>query len=490
MKILPADVEKEVRALAMPWLASAAVIVLGSSGAPLLRGFEAAAYFLGVSVLGGLAIGQEYSHRTLGTFLALPVRRERMFIVKWSVLAVLLLALDAIMWASNAEARAFASHRDTLLLVALPTLCALCVAPCLTMWSRSALAGAVLAGGLPGTVFVTTQLIIYWVTGNVLDETFILARTTPLVCAIAAVMSWRMFMRLEAIEGGGRDLRLPAWSSDGIESVTRRNPTWLLIKKEIALQQIPLAIGGVMILGWMVAMTLRTTVAHITAIFNVLVVSLVLSNAAIIGAVAAAEERQLGTHEWQLLLPVPVVRQWLIKVMVAVILTLGLCVLLPSPLLYFINGPIATDTAVSLLRLSFVIGAAVVTALGLYFSSLSTSGLRAVVLAVAAIALGVIPGARLASMRNVSRYTNSFVGQSLDYYGYYALSANAQTVVLRGVQFTLAAGFIFILLRFGLTNYRSAAPIGRHLWWQGLVIGLCLSTAAFILSASSLLGMI
>ena len=30
-----------------------------------------------------------------------------------------------------------------------------------------------------------------------------------LICVAAAVLSWRMFMRLEAIEGRGPELRLP-----------------------------------------------------------------------------------------------------------------------------------------------------------------------------------------------------------------------------------------------------------------------------------------
>ena len=31
------------------------------------------------------------------------------------------------------------------------------------------------------------------------------------LCTVGAVMSWRMFMRLEAIDGPGQDVRLPQW---------------------------------------------------------------------------------------------------------------------------------------------------------------------------------------------------------------------------------------------------------------------------------------
>jgi hypothetical protein len=482
-KVLPADVEKEIRALAMPWLASAAAIVLGASGAPLIRGFENAAYFLGVSALGGLAMGQEYSYGTLGTFLALPVRRERMLIVKWTVLAILLLALDVVMWVSSAELRAFGSHRATLPLVALPTLCALFIAPWLTMWSRSALAGAVLAGGLPGTVFVFTQLIIYWVTGDVLNEIDVLVRVTPVVCAVGAIMSWRMFMRLEAIEGGGRDLRLPAWSSAGADIVTRRSPVWLLVKKEVALQQISLVLGAGPVFGWLAWMVLRDRVEHMDAIFNIMTVPYAILLALIVGTTASAEERQLGTHEWQQLLPMPASRQWQVKVVVALALGIFLSLVVPTPLLYFINGKAAV---LPIIVPSFVVGSVIVTTLGLYFSSLSTSGLRALVLAVPAIGLGMLPGARLGAAEGVARVVYGSWHWLIYQAGYFSFSYEARYRISGGFKLILATLFIAIVLRFALANHRTSAPIGRHLWWQGLVIGLCLSTAAFIFTVGTM----
>lgn len=483
-KILPADVEKEIRALAFPWLSCLTAIVLASSSVPVFRDFEVVAYFLGVSALGGLSMGHEYSNRTLPILLSLPSPRGRLFIVKWSVLAVMLLSIGAITGATATNLREFTDAR----FLWLPVLCSLCIGPWMTMWCRNPLGGMIFCMGLPGTVFVAVQLIYFWTTGVTVTEDFLFPRIALVVSAVGAVMSWRTFMRLEAIDGSGRDLQLPAWSSAASATVTRRNPIGLLIGKELGIQQIPLALGGAMIVGWMVAMTLRGHVTHITEIFNVLMVVLILPNAVIIGAVAAADERQLGTHEWQLLLPVPASRQWVVKVVVALSLTIVLCVLLPSPLVYFMNGPTARE-AFPLLRPTIVLIAAVITALGLYFSSLSTSGLRAIVLAVAAIALGLIPGAQLATLRPVARYANSVAIHNLQRYGFYSLSSTAQDVVLGSVQFTLSAAFIFILLRFGLTNFRSAAPIGRHLWWQGLLIGLCLSTAAFILAVVPILGL-
>ena len=44
--------------------------------------------------------------------------------------------------------------------------------------------------------------------------TFVWVGTLGL-CAVGAVMGWRMFTRLEAIEGPGQDVRLPQWLQAG-----------------------------------------------------------------------------------------------------------------------------------------------------------------------------------------------------------------------------------------------------------------------------------
>ena len=79
------------------------------------------------------------------------------------------------------------------------------VTPWLTMLSRNPLAGAVFTGPIPGLIWL------------LVDE--FVARPMQLVvfgcgdaglCAVAAVLGWRTFMRLEAIDGQGASLRWPA----------------------------------------------------------------------------------------------------------------------------------------------------------------------------------------------------------------------------------------------------------------------------------------
>ena len=86
---------KEVRALALPWLACLACMVVPAAiDAPrFLGGIAMPAFFFGTAALGALSIGHEYTGRTLSLLLSLPARRERLLAVKLSVLAATLLTL-------------------------------------------------------------------------------------------------------------------------------------------------------------------------------------------------------------------------------------------------------------------------------------------------------------------------------------------------------------------------------------------------------------
>jgi len=83
--VLPSQVTKEFRALALPWLACLACLFLPAVfDAPMfLGGISVPAYFLGTAALGALSIGHEYTGRTLSLLLSLPARRERLSLAGW-----------------------------------------------------------------------------------------------------------------------------------------------------------------------------------------------------------------------------------------------------------------------------------------------------------------------------------------------------------------------------------------------------------------------
>ena len=94
--MLPPSMSKEIRALALPWLACVACIFVIALLSPALFGpLAMIAYLVGTVALGALSIGHEYTGRTLGLLLTLPARRERLRREKLGALAVMLLTLWA-----------------------------------------------------------------------------------------------------------------------------------------------------------------------------------------------------------------------------------------------------------------------------------------------------------------------------------------------------------------------------------------------------------
>jgi hypothetical protein len=158
---------------------------------------------------------------------------------------------------------------------------------------------------------------------------------------------------------------------------TRRSPVWLLVGKELRLQQMSFVVAA-MYVGFYLLVVLkggpgvdhRDAVTIISAI-NIVVVSLV------IGSIASAEERHLGTLDSQLLLPMSAARQWVVKVIFLVALTLLLAFVVPLVLVSLIP-PGSTRYGWPLPAPSPSIVVALVCLTGsVYVSSLTSNALRA-----------------------------------------------------------------------------------------------------------------
>ena len=154
-------------------------------------------------------------------------------------------------------------------------------------------------------------------------------RVVVAVLASSAVLGWWLFMRLESI-GGATGIHVK-WSIRTARVVAPRHPLWQLLKKECRQQQMTFAVTA-----------LYMTACTAGAVFNVpgpdLKVSFIgavtvvyaLGLPALIGSLATAEERQLGTLAWQLQLPIPAWQQWAAKVVTTFSLSLLLSSALPA----------------------------------------------------------------------------------------------------------------------------------------------------------------
>ena len=357
-----------------------------------------------------------------------------------------------------------------------PVLCSLFLAPLLTMACRNPIAGTVFTLAVPGVLLVLGEWlgVAKYGHGSVMDAFrlgFVSFGTLGL-CAIGAVTGWWMFIRLEAIEGPGQDVRLPQWlrfggiASSAAPQLTRHNPAWLLVKKELRLQQLSFVVTALYVLGWLVLIWLANVFDRK---YGDLFTPLSLLHAGLlpmlIGSSASAGERQIGTLEWQVLLPMTAAKQWAVKAGVVFGLTIVLALGLPAVLIYF-GGRILGGATPSLVGSESFIALALLLASGsLYVSSLCSSALWALVMSFPAT-LG--PWIFLNVMMDWARI------------GWFTMATRVPTALT----LLLVSGFIAMLLLFAFTNHRTADRDPRRVWKQ-VVLMAAFITAGVVMAAAA-----
>ena len=376
-------IAKELRALLPAWAACAGAL-LACAAVPLLRPFGAPAFFIGASAVGAFSVGHEYAYGTLDVLLSQPVSRRRIVLTKLGVLAVLLAALLALARATVGTTLGGAVFGPAFL--SLPVLAGLFVSPWLTLSARSAVGGTVFTVAVVGVLLVIGDwmgVARYGYTREV--DAFrvrLLWQSMTVLCAVGSVLTLVMFGRLEAIDGRGADVDLVPRTRGISHGLTRRRAGWLLLRKELRIQQLAFAIAAVyvawfVILAWSGRRTWKDDVVFTLTMFYAGLTAMV------VGALASAEERQMRTLDAQLLLPVSVARQWLIKAGTALGLTLLLALAVPVATIALLPPePLPWRMLDPLFAISTILMLLSVTALSLYVSSVSSSGLWALVLSI------------------------------------------------------------------------------------------------------------
>lgn len=320
---------KEVRALLPTWALSAtAVAAIGVLGDPPFAEAGRLAVLLGALTLAALSIGHEYVYGTLPWLLSLPVNRRRLWLVKLAALVPMLLALGALAIAVLPPGPGFNRTEERPLL---SLVCAGLMAPWLTMLCRSPLAGVVFAIGGMGWIHLAAlaaavarhKLIGLDASGMAAFQQTMLVGGLIIAGALSAAADWWMFLRLEAVDGKGAQWHLPRLFAGGT------HPLWQLAAKELRLQHMTFIVAGLYAVPWVAARTFEgadpqafDTIAAVTLLYGGLL-------ALLMGSLASAGERHLGTLEWQTLLPIAARQQWAIKVGVVLGLTLLLSFVLP-----------------------------------------------------------------------------------------------------------------------------------------------------------------
>jgi len=500
---LPPAVMKEIRALLPVWLACTATVAAAivTNNRDLVQ-LAMVAYLLGSIALGAQSIGHEYTHRTLGLLMSQPSDRRRLFLNKLAVLLASLVVLNGV--ASIAMLRHPEMHSSfwgpaAMLLIALG---ALFVAPCLTMLCRSQLAGVVFTTAIPGASWIA-MILLAIAMGGVTSALVLQHRLLEIwwttmfaVCAGGAIAGWRTFMRLEAIDGRGQDLHLPRWllwrddSTSSAAALARaRHPVWLLVKKELHLQQMTAFIVGIYILCWATASLLDRFVPDFPVDFPLPITMLYFGLLAIlIGSLASAEERQFGTLEWQVLLPMASWKQWAVKVLVANGLALVLGVVVPVALSYVHESADFGAQGGRMwgwpLLLQMTTALVLLTSGALYVSSLCTSGVRALVVMLPVTLAG------FSLLSYVSHWTTRVTFEALKRYAAVPFHRSPTPLIRFASDYfwvALTMGFVALMLRLALQNHRSAERSGERIARQAVWIAGYLTMEVLLLAGAETL---
>ncbi|MDP2320165.1 MAG: ABC transporter permease subunit [Acidobacteriota bacterium] len=432
---------KELRALWPAWavaVIAVGVLALRSDGRDADLGWVA--LYVGSLTLTGLSIGHEYSNGTLAMMLSQPIERRRLLLAKLGAA----LPMVALLVAFAVAVLPPGDSRGPSDLPFLSLLCGLVAAPWLTMVCRGPLAGILFGSSITALAHIAGEVALLVRYGSLDTSGADQAAFRMAVLAagllggtlISAIAGWRLFMRLEAVSGPAASIELGRWwparhSATALSPArsTRRHPLWLLALKELRLQQLTLVVTPAFAAGW-VALAIwygASDVLH--AVGFVYYGSL----AVLIGSLASAEERHLGTHEWQTLLPIATWQQWSVKLAIVLSLALTVSVVVPTAL---------AAGAVSV-RVGHAGAIVLLTVGSLYISSLCRSGLHALAWFVPVLGIALLTlGSRLGPML----FTHQL------------LLAGALTAA--GV----AAAW------FGFENHRTTKPAARRVAWQALWI--------------------
>ena len=159
-------------------------------------------------------MASEYTHRTLALLLSQPAPRSRILLIKIGVLAVMVVSLAAspqltLFEESPASPPRSGSQELRTLILLLIVMTSVCLAPAMTMLSRSQLAGTVFTITVPGLLLFAAELIQYAWYGFRSADQEAAARIAVMrwglmpICVLAGMAIWPMFARLSAIDGRG-----------------------------------------------------------------------------------------------------------------------------------------------------------------------------------------------------------------------------------------------------------------------------------------------
>jgi ABC-type transport system involved in multi-copper enzyme maturation permease subunit len=338
------------------FIAILGVGVFGWNPQSEMTALSVSSFGFGCLLMGATAFGLEFDQRTIGSLLTQPISRSTIYSEKLVVVGF----LSRLGWVNVVLAKVphqgiRFQFQDALSVGLLP-LVGMCSGPWLAMISRGTLPGMVFSMGLPLGLMIILSGLVENVVRPQVPEWGLNQRVaqsclwvgTPVYLLATCVLGWRRFQTLE-VNGGAAGR-----ASTGLPPITlplerallwvlpRRNVAVSLIRKELRLHVVPWLLASIMVGLWVLwcIARWRATVGAGEELFNDPKILVLLGQLLGIftllsaGAACVAEERELGTLDWQLTQPVTIRLQWWIKVGVAATLGFWLGLVLPLGLIW------------------------------------------------------------------------------------------------------------------------------------------------------------
>ena len=355
------------------------------------RGAGILAYTVGAASLGAIAFGHEFSSGTMQSLLALPRSRRSTASIKVAVLLGFLLLLALAGHLVTFRALGAEPGDESTWLFWGPLATAVGLAPLLTLSFRSATAGMAFSLATPGFMFCGA-LVLWAATHGFtpVPQSFVFRLGgigTLLVSSAGVFLGWRAFQRLEAIDGGS-ELEWWRWTRADTARLPpearRFHPLWLLVRKELELQRMTFIVAGAYLVGVMVLLLARPIPEEVAEGMTLMYIAFLPSMP---GALASAEEHQLGTIEWQMTLPIASWKPWIVKVGVVLGVVGALALGVPGALGLLPDRVLLARLGVAVLMLA---------AGSLYVSSASHSSLWALLTAIGAMVVAASLAVRVA----------------------------------------------------------------------------------------------
>jgi hypothetical protein len=378
---LPVSVSKDIRVAAAPAAWAIAILLLGALFLQQPLGFSGVAiHAVACSAIAAIVAGQDFLYRTASWNMALPTSRARIWRQRMLIAASAMLPVIAcgflVDWIPVFARQMFYVNWSSWRFIASslfePSVNALCLAPWLTLISRSPLFGTVFSIGTRFLLYVTTETLLRFaglIEPEITADKFA-TYAMPFIWVAGAMLGWRKFMRLEVIEAWAGKAGTKAHSG-AAQKLRRSSPTWQLFKKEMFVQRFPIALS-VVAMG-LVAFLTKEQTSLWTMVYPVALI-------VVIGSIASADERQMGTVEWQVLLPIAYWKQWIVKYFTTWGVAVVFGFILPLWIWSAKTGELRKAVGPDLMEIAPIFAAATfgVVTVTLYVSSLCNSGVRAV----------------------------------------------------------------------------------------------------------------